>query len=671
MLRQIPRWLPYAALGCALGAAATLLLPDSPALRLLAPLAVGPLAAGLTYAVVRWRLRRQLRGVGDLVLVLLNNPAQGVLDQGRRELGDGELVPLWGHVETLAAAYRKALQEVVDAREQLDRLTAVHGVGVGDESSRPPPVVPTHFVVGSSRHRMVARLAPNLNVINSTQPLRQFLDRPSRDLHARSFLTVLHPHDAEAFQHALREALRDGECHNLTICVLPPPAKDARKPAAWAERYLHMDIMTCYDEHGTPTDFRCHFQDVTDRVLAEREVSLANAELRETNDMLQRLKESYFDLYHYAPVLYFSLDPAMNFVAFNETMLRILGYPREALIGRPYATLLPPDRRVEFLADPTPLQQPGECETQWVKQDGSVIDVWIGTTTIRDPDGAFVRSRSAALDVTELHQKADQLSRANLQLRRTNQELEEFTYVVSHDLKEPLRTLEAFSTFLATDYADALAGDGQEYIRHLQQASKRLGQLIDDLLTLSRTGRVIHTPRPFAWATVTRTLLSDLQDLIGRRSAVVRIAEPLPPAMGDPERITQLLANLVSNALKYNRSADPRVVIGAGQPDRGFVTLYVRDNGIGIDKAHHDQIFRIFRRLHHREEFEGTGAGLAICKRIVEAHGGRIWVESEPGNGATFYFTLPAQRSGGDDAADRPREREARDGDRALAPGGR
>jgi PAS domain S-box-containing protein len=450
-----------------------------------------------------------------------------------------------------------------------------------------------------------------------------------------------------------------------------------------------MDVMTCYAENGQPLHLRCHVLDVTARIQTERELlrrtqelSEANDRLRQTNQDLQRLKESYRDLYHHAPVIYFSLDGRGRFVAFNETMLRTLGYPREELVGQPYSKLLAPAARAHFLADPGALQRPGEIETQWVQRDGTVIDVWVGTTTSKDDQGGFVRSRSAARDVTErnrlanaLRAKAEELGRANAQLRRINQELEEFTHVVSHDLKEPLRTLEAFSNFLAHDYASALGPEGHDYINHLTQASRRLGALIDDLLTLSRAGRVINAPRPFGWDEAVRTVLADLHDLIGRQGARVHVEGPLPPAVGDPERVAQLLANLVSNGLKYNRSPLPEVVIGCAMwkaecgmrnekppapsevvspstsPDSafriphsalGFVTLYVRDNGVGIDPTYHEQVFRMFRRLHRRDEVEGTGAGLAICKKIVEAHGGRIWVESEPGNGATFYFTLPA-----------------------------
>src|SRR5262249_5400618 len=161
------------------------------------------------------------------------------------------------------------------------------------------------------------------------------------------------------------------------------------------------------------------------------------------------------------------------------------------------------------------------------------------------------------------------------------------------------------------------------------QASRRLGALIDDLLTLSRAGRVINTPRPFAYEEAVEVALGDLRDLVHRKQARGRAAGPPPPPSGDPERLSPPPSNPPRNRLKYNKSSTPEVVLGAvghrngkGQPDRAaerpLVTLYVRDNGVGIDPAYHEQIFRIFRRLHRRDEVEGTGAGLAICKKIVE-----------------------------------------------------
>jgi PAS domain S-box-containing protein len=616
----------------------------APAVALLAA-GVGAAAAGCAHV----HYRRLFRALAERVAAVQKNPSPTALRAPPPGDGPRELL---ARLDGLAAAYRHALAAVVAAQQRLDLLQD----GAADRGDGGP--LPARYVVGMDRRRMIARLTPNLHWTAATTPLQQFLGRPIDDLVARPFLDAVHPADAPALRAALQEALKEGEDHDIRFRVLVPAARpdgaDAAPPPA--ERFLQMDVMTCYEEAGEPLNLRCHFTDVTDRVLTERalrrrteEVSQANAQLRQANADLRRLKESYHDLYHNAPVLYFSLDARGRFAACNDTMVRTLGYSREELIGRPYTLLLTPAGRAAFLADPAAFQRPGEVETQWVPKDGRVIDVWVGSTAVKD-GGVFVRSRSAALDVTERKRLADalraqaaELEQANGRLRRTNQELEDFTYVVSHDLKEPLRTLEAFGTFLAQDYGPALGAEGREYIDHLIGASRRLGALIDDLLALSRAGRVIHAPRAFSWDEVVEVVLFDLHDLIQRKQAVVRVAGPLPPVAGDPERVMQLLANLFANALKYNPGGRPEAVLGT-LPDgaeSGFATLFVRDNGAGIDPQYHEQIFRMFRRLHRGDEVEGTGAGLAICKKVVEAHGGRIWVESAAGRGATFYFTLP------------------------------
>jgi PAS domain S-box-containing protein len=403
-------------------------------------------------------------------------------------------------------------------------------------------------------------------------------------------------------------------------------------------------------------------RDTLTRQLAQQlerktaKVATLRARLAHNSRDLERLKRSYRDLYHNAPVMYFGLDPDGRFVTFNDTLLNTLGYKREDLLGKLYAAVIPAHAPAES-GQPLFPQNPGQPEgqkTQWRHKNGSLVDVWIRSTATMDDQGAFARWRCSALDLTERNRLADQLrahgaelEKTNSRLRQINTELEDFTHVVSHDLKEPLRTLQAYSHILAEEYAAQLGADGFQYINHLIQASVRLGRLVDDLLDLSQAGRINRDVKTFNLNETLATVRRDLADLIQRKNATLVIEGSLPDIVGDPRRVAQLLANLIANGLKYNQNPAPRIDVGqahfpvADADHAGRVVCFVRDNGIGIDSKFHEQIFGIFRRLHNYEEYEGTGAGLAICKKIVESHDGKIWLESQPGEGATFFFTLP------------------------------
>ncbi|TMQ35027.1 MAG: PAS domain S-box protein [Planctomycetota bacterium] len=400
------------------------------------------------------------------------------------------------------------------------------------------------------------------------------------------------------------------------------------------------------------------------------------------------------------------LTPNFHWMAATAALQQFLGCTATQLNGRPFFEVVHPEDVADLNRALHESLETGEGHNIVFRlrtRSGSEHHVQIDVLTRYSQENVPLHLRCFFLDITEkvrtdgelrrlasaLHDQAEELQQANTELRRINRELDDFSYVVSHDLKEPLRTLEAFSTFLSQDYGNKLGPDGHEYISHLIQASRRLRALIDDLLSLSRAGRIINSPQAFDMIAAFETARLDLADLIQRKGATLRTEGPLPAVSGDPQRVTQLLSNLVSNGLKYNASRQPEVVLGQAlakkphsSPDLDgrlveHVTLFVRDNGIGIDPQYHEQIFRIFRRLHRREDYEGTGAGLAICKKIVEAHGGRIWVESQPGQGATFYFTLPkagaglpaAAGEGGLSGSDSPSTNEAPRGKTAAAAG--
>lgn len=245
------------------------------------------------------------------------------------------------------------------------------------------------------------------------------------------------------------------------------------------------------------------------------------------------------------------------------------------------------------------------------------------------------------IDITRIKQLENGLREKTTRLEQSNEKLEEFSHVVSHDLKEPLRTLEAFSGFVLEDYADRLDKEGVGYLKTLKKSSARMRALINDLLKLSS---VRMDTSSFERINIQRLLEEIGQDLEVRLKGVnLQIADNLPAAIGSKTRITELFSNLIVNAIKYNDKALPTVRVGYLEEsgNRGMTTFFVQDNGIGIESRYQERIFGIFEKLNPKEDQEGTGAGLAICKRIAEEHKGKIWVTSEVGKGSTFYFTIP------------------------------
>jgi PAS domain S-box-containing protein len=230
------------------------------------------------------------------------------------------------------------------------------------------------------------------------------------------------------------------------------------------------------------------------------------------------------------------------------------------------------------------------------------------------------------------------LRRTAEELARSNRDLEQFAYVSSHDLREPLRTVTGFVQILEDRYRDQLDARAHEYIGFAVDGARRMQQLIDDLLAYARVGSALSIQPGNARDALDRAL-DALKGMVGESGAVIT-TDPMPVVPADATLLCQVFQNLVENAIKF-RSADPlRIHVGARR-ERGGWLFRVTDNGIGMEREHGERIFVIFKRLHSREKCPGTGIGLALCKKIVERHGGRIWVESEPGRGSTFYFTLP------------------------------
>jgi light-regulated signal transduction histidine kinase (bacteriophytochrome) len=241
-----------------------------------------------------------------------------------------------------------------------------------------------------------------------------------------------------------------------------------------------------------------------------------------------------------------------------------------------------------------------------------------------------------------LHNANEALRRHAGQLETTNKELESFSYSISHDLRIPLRAVAGYTRMLEEDYSDRLDEEGRRLLKVIADNSKRMGNLINDLLTFSRTGRKEIVATEVDMTALAKSVADELFP-DEANPATQLIIEPMPPAWGDRSLLQQVWANLISNAFKYSSTRErPVVTIDANENEEHDETVYhVSDNGVGFDMQYYDKLFGVFQRLHSAEEFPGTGVGLAIVQRIVVRHGGRVWAHGETGKGATFHFSLP------------------------------
>jgi PAS domain S-box-containing protein len=269
-------------------------------------------------------------------------------------------------------------------------------------------------------------------------------------------------------------------------------------------------------------------------------------------------------------------------------------------------------------------------------------EVWIKDTVFSQNiyfAEPFKVLRIYSMDITQRQQAEEKLRRTLEDLERSNKELEEFAYVASHDLQEPLRKMANFSEMLANRYQGHLDDRADKYLGYIADGAMRMKDLINDLLALSRVGRADFRLISTDMNDILKKMLNDIQPLIQEKQAEIT-HEPLPILKVNPHHMGQLLQNLIANAIKFHGDHPPRIHVSTRQEGREWVVA-VRDNGIGFEPQYAERIFKVFQRLHTKEEYPGTGIGLAICKKIVERHGGRIWAESEPAQGATFYFTIP------------------------------
>lgn len=273
------------------------------------------------------------------------------------------------------------------------------------------------------------------------------------------------------------------------------------------------------------------------------------------------------------------------------------------------------------------------AETLRQARDDLEIQVRQRTAELRDANA------NLSVELDERRRAEQLLARHAEELARSNTELEQFAYVASHDLQEPLRMVSSFTQLLGKRYRGKLDQDADEFIGYAVDGATRMQRLINDLLAYSRVGTRGKPFKPVDCNVIFREARDNLMKAIEESGAVIT-QDPLPMVLGDQGQLIQLFQNLVANAIKFRSQESPQIQISAERRGPEWV-FAIKDNGIGIASDHHERVFSIFQRLHHRSEYPGTGIGLAISKKIVERHGGRIWIESRPGEGSTFYFSIP------------------------------
>lgn len=327
-----------------------------------------------------------------------------------------------------------------------------------------------------------------------------------------------------------------------------------------------------------------------------------------------------------------SLDGIIT--SWNRGAEHLFGYSADEALGQSIE-LLVPDRLVEDERKILSRIRRGESmhhfETVRRRKDGSEIDVSIQLSPLRNGVGEVVGGSQIARDITEL-------KRRDSDLQRSNAELEQFAYVASHDLQEPLRMVANYTELLAERYRGKLDEKADKYIHYASDGARRMQRLVTDLLAYSRVGSQGKPLTAVRVEEVLKSVLTSIQPLIRETNAAVS-HQGLPTVMADEVQLHQLLQNLFGNAIKFRSERDPQIQVTATR-DGAFWLFSVSDNGIGMEMQYAERIFQMFQRLHEVGRYDGSGIGLAISKRIVERHGGRIWVEATPGQGSTFFFTL-------------------------------
>jgi two-component system sensor kinase FixL len=471
----------------------------------------------------------------------------------------------------------------------------------------------------------IAVIDNDLNIIWTNDVAREIF---GHDIVGRKCYEVYHQRNepCKPYPCPTLQTFKDGKIHEYETCLT---GKDGKS------RYIHcIANVALRDSDGKPTGVLEICRDIT--------------ELKQAEEALRISERKYSDLVQQSPDAVISLDKFGNFLSFNPAAERTSGFPAQEVIGKHFT-------KVGILAKESVVKSLNEFKLVLTGVERQPFDLIITrkdkSHVHMEANGRLIKQKGRQTwiqvtlrDITERRQAEQELEKLNKhleaavwELRRANKELREFAYITAHDLKTPLRGIGTLANWISRDYAGMLDEQGKEQLRLLVAKAKQMSALIDDILQYSRLGHGSPEKRRLDMNRVVSEVIAGINP---PENIEITIENKLPVLICEKTQIIQVFQNLLSNAVKYMDKPDGQIKVGCTGRD-GFWKFSVSDNGPGIDKKYHKKIFKIFQTLSSRDRANSTGIGLSIVKKIVELNAGIVWVESEPGKGSTFFFTLP------------------------------
>lgn len=475
---------------------------------------------------------------------------------------------------------------------------------------------------------VVVKEAENFTFVRCNKATEQLLGISAEELIGKTDFDLVPESQAKFFRKEDEKTIKSGQ-----ITDIPEEPISTHSGRKW----LHTKKIPLKDKNGKVNYLLVVSEDITERKRTE-------IELKQSEERLRLLIANIQD---YA---IFMIDPKGVVMNWNRGAEKIKGYTAEEIVGKNFELFYPDDQRK--IGKPAKnlkqaLEDGSYQEENWrIKKDGTLFWADVIITPLYDEKNNLRGFSKITRDITERKEIQEKILNLNKkleenvhQLESMNAELEAFTYSVSHDLRAPLRAIHGYTKILEEEYISKLDEDAITMMNSVMQNARKMGQLIEDLLALSHLGRKEITKKKTDMNEIVKMVLNEMKATIQEYNTEV-ILHPLPPANADKGLVLQAVTNLISNAVKYSSKKEkPRVEIGFKE-ENNKVVYYIKDNGSGFNMQYYDKLFGIFQRLHDASEFEGTGVGLALVKRIILRHNGKIWAESELGKGSTFYFTL-------------------------------